>query len=329
MEGEVEKARQWLYTPRIERVRICISARFDFESSVPMRHPRNIINRGDIEVEAIQNLMEKIVSSSKEDGASADAGAEAVDEDAVDMEEEEGDATRGPASADDLESATLQHIFNFLRLDDTRQTPAGVSRKWRQASMAVVPCKDDYLETLREDHIPSAIAIFGRRKNNIDLSHIFTLVQQNTSLQNAIGDQAIKLRLVDAPTIENCLQLLDRAVDNAVENDKEVSPAVQSFMHRMLLKLQKQHEKKMEEAEEQQQQQPRQQQQRRRHRQQQQVIPIKYFDNGNRIRTCTLQVRKNQRSCGSTSTDKAKQEYIRQIAVATGNSINDLLGRIF
>ena len=31
--------------------------------------------------------MEKIVSSSKEDGASADAGAEAVDEDAVDMEE--------------------------------------------------------------------------------------------------------------------------------------------------------------------------------------------------------------------------------------------------
>ena len=57
------------------------------------------------------------------------------------------DATRGPASADDLESATLQHIFNFLRLDDTRQTPAGVSRKWRQASKAVVPCKDDYLET--------------------------------------------------------------------------------------------------------------------------------------------------------------------------------------
>ena len=40
-------------------------------------------------MEAIQNLMEKIVSSSKEDGASADAGAEAVDEDAVDMEEEE------------------------------------------------------------------------------------------------------------------------------------------------------------------------------------------------------------------------------------------------
>eukprot|EP00985_Skeletonema_marinoi_P030045 scaffold30191_cov162-Skeletonema_marinoi.AAC.1 len=76
-----------LYTPRIERVRICISARFDFESSVPMEHPRNIINRGDIEVEAIQNLMEKIVSSSKEDGASAGAGAEAVDEDAVDMEE--------------------------------------------------------------------------------------------------------------------------------------------------------------------------------------------------------------------------------------------------
>ncbi len=38
-------------------------------------------------MEAIQNLMEKIVSSSKEDGASADAGAEAVDEDAVDMEE--------------------------------------------------------------------------------------------------------------------------------------------------------------------------------------------------------------------------------------------------
>ena len=105
-------------------------------------------------------------------------------------------------------------------------------------------------------------------------------MQQNTSLQNAIGDQAIKLRLVDAPTIENCLQLLDRAVDNAVENDKEVSPAVQSFMHRTLLKLQKQHEKKMEEAEEQQQQQPQQQQQRRRHRQQQQVIPIKYHCGG-------------------------------------------------
>jgi len=55
------------------------------ESSVPGWN--NIINRGDIEVDAIQNLMEKIVSSSKEDGASADAGAEAVDEDAVDMEE--------------------------------------------------------------------------------------------------------------------------------------------------------------------------------------------------------------------------------------------------
>jgi len=291
------------------------TARNDFPNS------GNIIKRGDTEVGAVHHFIEKVVTSSKEAGANEEAGAVAADEDAMDMEEEEGDATRGPASADDLESATLQHIFNFLRLDDTRQTPAGVSRKWRQASKAVVPCKDDYLETLREDHIPSAIAIFGRRKNNIDLSHIFTLVQQNTSLQNAIGDQAIKLRLVDAPTIENCLQLLDRAVDNAVENDKEVSPAVQSFMHRTLLKLQQQHEKKMEEAEEQQQQQLQQQQQRRRHRQQQQVIPIKYFDNGNRIRTCTLQVRKNQRSCGSTSTDKAKQEYIRQIAVATGNSM--------
>jgi len=125
MEGEVEKARQWLYTPRIERVRICISARFDFESSVPMRHPRNIINRGDIEVEAIQNLMEKIVSSSKEDGASADAGAEAVDEDAVDMEE--NDVTIGG-----MDGKMLRNVFNHFPLHDIRSTLACVNSKWRE-----------------------------------------------------------------------------------------------------------------------------------------------------------------------------------------------------
>mmetsp|Transcript_2548 Transcript_2548/g.3816 ORF Transcript_2548/g.3816 Transcript_2548/m.3816 type:complete len:222 (+) Transcript_2548:274-939(+) len=161
MEGEVEKARQWLYTPRIERVRICISARFDFESSVPMRHPRNIINRGDIEVEAIQNLMEKIVSSSKEDGASADAGAEAVDEDAVDMEE--NDVTIGG-----MDGKMLRNVFNHFPLHDIRSTLACVNSKWRETALDATPSPDDYLTTLEEDRIPCAIEFLGQQKEQVE-----------------------------------------------------------------------------------------------------------------------------------------------------------------
>mmetsp|Transcript_26013 Transcript_26013/g.39315 ORF Transcript_26013/g.39315 Transcript_26013/m.39315 type:complete len:215 (+) Transcript_26013:470-1114(+) len=47
----------------------------------------NIIKRGDTEVGAVHHFIKTVVTSSKEGGASAGAGAEAVDEDAVDMEE--------------------------------------------------------------------------------------------------------------------------------------------------------------------------------------------------------------------------------------------------
>ena len=82
----------------------------------------NIINRGSDKVEAIQNLMEKIVSSSKEDGASADTGAVAVDEDAMEMEDND-------VTIDDLDGKMLQIVFNCFRLDEMRRTVAGVNRK--------------------------------------------------------------------------------------------------------------------------------------------------------------------------------------------------------
>ena len=57
------------------------TARNDFPNS------GNIIKRGDTEVGAVHHFIKTVVTSSKEGGASAGAGAEAVDEDAVDMEE--------------------------------------------------------------------------------------------------------------------------------------------------------------------------------------------------------------------------------------------------
>eukprot|EP00985_Skeletonema_marinoi_P022168 scaffold13998_cov173-Skeletonema_marinoi.AAC.2 len=67
--------------------------------------------------------MEKIVSSSKEDGASADAGAEAVDEDAVDMEE--NDVTIGGMEGKMLRNVVLNHF----PLHDIRST-CGERRHW-------------------------------------------------------------------------------------------------------------------------------------------------------------------------------------------------------
>ena len=120
MEGEVERQDSGFIHRELSGCVFVSVQDSDFESSVPMRHPRNIINRGDIEVEAIQNLMEKIVSSSKEDGASADAGAEAVDEDAVDMEE--NDVTVGG-----MDGKMLRNVFNHFPLHDIRSTLACVN----------------------------------------------------------------------------------------------------------------------------------------------------------------------------------------------------------
>ena len=49
------------------------TARNDFPNS------GNIIKRGDTEVGAIHHFIKTVVTSSKEDGANADVGAEAVD----------------------------------------------------------------------------------------------------------------------------------------------------------------------------------------------------------------------------------------------------------
>mmetsp|Transcript_17871 Transcript_17871/g.30203 ORF Transcript_17871/g.30203 Transcript_17871/m.30203 type:complete len:203 (+) Transcript_17871:658-1266(+) len=92
------------------------TARNDFPNS------GNIIKRGDTEVGAVHHFIKTVVTSSKEDGASADAGAEAVDEDAVDMEE--NDVTIGG-----MDGKMLRNVFQSFRVNtqshqnDQRQAP--------------------------------------------------------------------------------------------------------------------------------------------------------------------------------------------------------------
>ena len=106
--------------------------------------------------------MEKIVSSSKEDGASADAGAEAVDEDAVDMEE--NDVTIGGMDGKMLRNVVLNHF----PLHDIRSTLACVNSKWRETALDATPSPDDYLTTLEEDRIPCAIEFLGQQKEQVE-----------------------------------------------------------------------------------------------------------------------------------------------------------------
>jgi hypothetical protein len=115
--------------------------------------------------------------------------ADAIDEGTMNTEAGGNDTGR-PATADDLDSETLQHILNHLPAYDMMHSAPRVSRKWRKAALDVVPPPDSYLESLPEEHIPGAVQFLGQQQDG--LSHIFTLVRQNTSLQNAIGDVAIR-----------------------------------------------------------------------------------------------------------------------------------------
>eukprot|EP00984_Skeletonema_dohrnii_P017965 scaffold8285_cov130-Skeletonema_dohrnii-CCMP3373.AAC.1 len=108
------------------------TARNDFPNS------GNIIKRGDTEVDAVHHFIERVVTSSKEDGASEDAGAEAVDEDVVDMEE--NDVTIGG-----MDGKMLRNLFNHFPLHDIRSTLACVNSKWRETALDATPSPDDYL----------------------------------------------------------------------------------------------------------------------------------------------------------------------------------------
>eukprot|EP00969_Alexandrium_andersonii_P055942 2465600-Alexandrium_andersonii.AAC.1 len=78
------------------------------------------------------------------------ARAEAVDEDAVDMEE--NDVTIG----------------DHFPLHDIRSTLACVNSKWRETALDATPSPDDYLTTLEEDRIPCAIEFLGQQKEQVE-----------------------------------------------------------------------------------------------------------------------------------------------------------------
>ena len=124
-------------------------------------NPGNIIKRGGTEVGAVHHFIEKVVTSSKEDGASADAGAEAVDEDAVDMEE--NDVTIGGMDGKMLRNVVLNHF----PLHDIRSTLACVNSKWRETALDATPSPDDYLTTIEEDRIPCAVEFLGQQKEKV------------------------------------------------------------------------------------------------------------------------------------------------------------------
>ena len=129
----------------------------------------------------------------------------ALDEDAMEMEDND-------ITIDDLDGKMLHIGFNCFRLNEMRRTVAGVNRKWREMALDAAPSPDDYLATLGQGYIPSTIEkILGKQQEQeTGMSLIFSLVRQNSSLQNAIGDVRVQQRVVDAkqqvvnaPTIDN------------------------------------------------------------------------------------------------------------------------------
>lgn len=201
-----------------------------------------IISRGDVEVEAIQLFMEKIITSSKEDeGASAEAGAGGIDEDAVDTEE--NNVTIGG-----IDGKLLRNVYDYFSLQDIRSTFAGVNNMWRQTAKDARPSPDDYVTALEEGKIPCVIEFLGQQEEPVSsLEFIFTLVRQNTNIQNAISDVRVQQRVaaarqevVDAPTIENCTRLLNCALDECEAKGKPLPLALQSMTRRILLLAQQQ-----------------------------------------------------------------------------------------
>ena len=101
-----------------------ISAKTTVESerNVPMR--TNIINCGHIEVSgSSRKFGGLIVSSRKEDGASADAGAEAVDEDAPNIKN--NDATIGG-----MDRKMLRNLLIHLPVYDIQRTLACIKKTY-------------------------------------------------------------------------------------------------------------------------------------------------------------------------------------------------------
>eukprot|EP00985_Skeletonema_marinoi_P012881 scaffold6298_cov138-Skeletonema_marinoi.AAC.5 len=92
---------------------------------------------------------------------SADTGAEAVDEDAVDMEEND-------VTICGMDGKMLRNVFNHFPLHDIRSTLACVNSKWRETALDATPSPDDYLTTLEEDRILCAIEFLGQQKEQVE-----------------------------------------------------------------------------------------------------------------------------------------------------------------
>ena len=278
-----------------------------------------IITHGSKEAETIHDYVTKKVLESSKDGTTSNARAKTGDKDATDIEED-------VVTADDLNGEVVQDIFKYLHLSDMKRAVACVNRKWRQAVLDAVPSPEDYLASLRENHIPTTIEILGQQKEQqIGLNHIFTLVHQNTSIHNAIRDvrhhefsRSVEQNVVNAPTVANCVQHLHIVLDEIENTDEKISVAMQSLARRIILMAHQQQndETETEEAEEGQPRRPR----------EKNIIRLKYTDNANKVRTFHVQIRAISRSCNSTSSARAKQEYFRRITAAVEDDVTNRLG---
>ena len=288
------------------------------ESDTDVPNRSNIIYRGSDIARTIHDYLKKKVavpSSSKEDGAStADTPAKTVNDDAMEIEED-------AVTVDDLNGKVLQYIFNYLHVSDMKRV-ACVNSKWKRAVLDAVQSPEDYLASLQEDHIPITIEILSQQKEQeTGLGNIFTLVRQNPHAKNAITDAAPRLRVAKAPTVDNCLKLLNHML-NKIEDEKGKIPvAVQDLARRVIMILDQEQQQQNEAAEtaveaDEKHKQP----------QQQEGVQLKYYDNLKRVRTCNVQIITETRSCKPTSSTKIKQQYIRRVANDVQNKVTERLG---
>ena len=234
---------------------------------------------------------------------------------------EENDVTIGG-----MDGKMLRNVLNHFPLHDIRSTLAFVNSKWRETALDATPSPDDYLTTLEEDRIPCAIELLGKQKK--DLNSIFTLVRQNTNLQNAISDVRVQQRVADAqqqvvddPTIENCSRLFNCALDDYEATGKQVPAKLQHIARRILLITQQQQLNEQTNVDDNEEEQPR-----RRQQQQQGVFSLKYFDNAKKTKTIQLQMKTTTRSCKPTASARSKQEQIRRKTKAVEDTITERLG---
>ena len=298
-------------------VQTCVD---EIESNVP--EWENIITRGSKEAKTIHDHVTKTVletSNAKGDGTSSNARTKTGDKDATDIEE-------NVVTADVFNGKLVQDIFKYLHVSDMKRSVACVNRKWRRAVLDAIPSPEDYLASLHENHIPTTIEILGQQKEKqIGLNHIFTLVHQNTSIHNAIRDvrhnefsQSAEQNVVDAPTVANCVRHLHIALDEIENTNEKITVAMQSLARRIILMAHQQQndEAETEEAGEGQPRRPR----------RKNIVPLKYTDNANKVRTFHVQIRAMSRSCNSTSSARAKQEYVRRITAVVEDDVTNRLG---